>query len=868
MSSLRWPLLLALLTAGSAVPTPPFDVKNYDYHIKANGAVAYWKISGDVLMLALAGEGWWTGFGMNERPTMQYADIVICQQSQEDPDLIEAVDYHATANSQPKLDSAQDWFVVSSGRVATPLTTWCELKRSLTTCGLADDWQITDVEKIMHGLLAWSGRGAAQSSKISYHGGNRRHQLMSFDGKTSEEAGSSPPKSGGSGGGWSFDDTAITAEFTIPSVTVPPKSGSNVYTYSKIALPSGTKPYHAIAWRVRPDKNSASVLAGLNHHMTLHKCAKGIPGATVGKEVSPWAVMKHCESWLGGVNTLPEDEGIPFDGAGSKDFFVVVERHFYNPSKKTGVMDTNGKAAIEYTDNLRPKVMSQLTLMNLKINVPGKTYGYVHRSHCPSECTKKMGAIRVARAGFHAHAHTSAATLRHIRNGVEMEPILHVQPYDDSLAFSAVDRTIQPGDELIMDCVYNNDMDKEITFGEAIEQEMCIATLDIIGSSPVKACFDAPPPQAKWEGYDAACSWCVTNNNYKDFCAGCDLSNGLVGCPKHDKDPFVLYNAGRFGDPNSKQLSGDRDEDRKILKYTPFQLNAGKKCTAEDGYVEEVTMGKSGSCPAGTTVSGSYMIPFTWGGGLTISWDAVCDDQEVTFTVWRVRNAATGWMAFGMHDAGTVDSPIDMPSNRMAGADIMQFTVEDSSMKDAKGIDYTMPRVKTTPVATLISAERENGRHTAVFKRPFKSPDGVTLGPDGFVWIIGAVNAFNSDKGVKHLSAFVMDAEPISLFGGIPTKRVLRQTGMKQNPTPAPQPTPQSPTPASSPTPKPQSPTPASSPAPTPQENTSPAPTPGSSLAPPTAEGDTANGAELYSLLINRFRVVIAAYVFVCLTGA
>eukprot|EP00929_Paragymnodinium_shiwhaense_P038234 TRINITY_DN2023_c0_g1_i8.p1 TRINITY_DN2023_c0_g1~~TRINITY_DN2023_c0_g1_i8.p1 ORF type:complete len:1104 (+),score=149.51 TRINITY_DN2023_c0_g1_i8:46-3357(+) len=838
MTSLRWPLLLTLLAVGNAAPQLPFEVSKYDHHIEANGAVAYWKIDGDVLNLGLVGEGWWAGFGVNDRPTMQGADIVVCQQSQDDPDRIEAVDYHADGNSKPKMDFAQDWVVMSSGRVASPLTTWCELKRSLTTCDAAQDWQIRDVTLAIRGLLAWSGEAATRSSELLYHGGeNRRHQLMSFDGRTSEAAGSVPPPSGGSGGGWSDAADAITEEFDIPTVEVPSKSGSLVYTYAKIELPDANKPYHAIAWRLTVDLNSDSVKAGLNHHMTMHKCPNGIPGATVGAEVTQWDAMANCEGWLGGVNTLPEDEGIPFSGGGKTAFYIAVERHFYNPTNKVGISDSGGKAAIEFTENLRPKVMSQLGILNTQIKVPGQTYGYVHRSHCPAACTQKMGEIRVARVGFHAHGKTQSATLRHIRDGQELEPLLHVEPYDDSMAFKAVDRLVKPGDELIMDCVYDNDLDTEIVWGSAIEQEMCLANLDIIGLTSVKSCIDSPKPN-KWPGYDASCAWCVANNDYVNYgCHPCDLSKGRVICDARENDEAVYYDQGAVGDPNSLKLNGDIANDRLILKYAPFQLTGGKTCTAEDGYVEEVTPGTAGSCPAGSTISGSTDIIFKFGGPLQLSWVTDCDKQEVTFTMERRSwTAEVGWMAFGLHDAGSADLTMPMPSTRMNGADIVQIAVEDSSLKDAKGEDYSTPRAKTSPVATLVSAEYKNGLQKAVFKRPFASPDGLTLGQEGFVWFIGAYGVLSSDFSVKHLAATSMDSAPVSLFGGTPGKRLLRQVGL-QAPIAAPTTPPpgQASNPTASPTASPTTPPPGQASNPTASPTASPTTPPPGQASNPTA---------------------------------
>lgn len=72
-------------------------------------------------------------------------------------------------------------------------------------------------------------------------------------------------------------------------------------------------------------------------------------------------------------------------------------------------------------------------------------------------------------------------------------------------------------------------------------------------------------------------------------------------------------------------------------------------------------------------------------------------------------------------------------------------------LKDRKGVDYTVPRAKSSTVATLTSSAAASGKHTVSFSRPFKTnADGVELREDGFVWLMCAYRWGSSDMDAKH----------------------------------------------------------------------------------------------------------------------
>eukprot|EP00928_Gymnodinium_smaydae_P051892 TRINITY_DN3557_c0_g1_i1.p1 TRINITY_DN3557_c0_g1~~TRINITY_DN3557_c0_g1_i1.p1 ORF type:complete len:1010 (+),score=100.70 TRINITY_DN3557_c0_g1_i1:59-3031(+) len=909
----------------------PFDVSSYTHHIETtgdqagSGAVAYWRTDGSKIFMGLAGTGWWTGFGMNDRPTMQGADIVMCHGQSNNADLIDAVDYYASRNGKPAVDAVQDWVVQKSGRSVykipdppanacatgyhwwrnrcykvgrkknyeqakavceseggtlasiddaeenvfvanlaagrlsggTPVkrpfawlgtsrdkssssnwkapdgsaakytnfwkgstngqydncallgvteksvdedpqtlwfsidcrwaepgyvcekatepgvqnvdwqkykpklpVTWCEIRRTLKTCDPVEDWQIRELNVGLRGLLAWSD--TAYSNDIQYHGaGNRRHMVMSFDGSVSEDT-SAKPVTG-------LPSDAVTVEFAVPPTTVSASSGSFAYSYHKFDIDS-SKQFHIVAWAVIWDRNSPAVKAGLNHHLDLKRCKEPIPGATLGGSVSKGLVMAHCgDLFLAASRTLPSDEGIPI----GKDsvVYVAIEQHYYNPAGKVGVSNTGAKFKVVYTPTLRPKVMSQIHIGNPQLVIPKETFGFVMRSHCPPGCTTRMGAIKTNRVAFHAHGHTRAAWLRHVRNGEELEPLAHIEPYDDSVGVKSIDREILPGDELLLDCVYDNDLTKDIVYGDGIDDEMCWATLSVVGANTVTQCYDFPR-QAKWPSYDKDCGTCVANNFKWAGCKPCDLSIPRTHCPRPSDvngDKSVFDSLDRRGDPNSALINGLIDNDALILKYKPFPLTAGG-CSIDNGYREEIVPGTAGKCPSdGSLITGQQDCVLKWGGSVSISWQTDCKAKEVTFTLESWGNA--GWMALGLHDAGSADNIRKIPPTRMNRADIVQVNVFTNLLKDAIGEDYKTPRPKASTIATLVSAEVKRGRRKAVFKRPFASLEGLPLREDAFVWLVCASRTSSHDLDAKHNVAASVDRTPISLFGGVPGSR-------------------------------------------------------------------------------------------------
>ena len=116
-------------------------------------------------------------------------------------------------------------------------------------------------------------------------------------------------------------------------------------------------------------------------------CAGPIAGKTDGQPLSEYDAMTHCSTtWLTGYNVwTAHDEAYPFGLGGT--VAVVVARHFYNPSGRTGVVDSGMRYGLTATPTLRPKELSLFTMGTTQLAVPAQTYGHTVESQCTMTST-------------------------------------------------------------------------------------------------------------------------------------------------------------------------------------------------------------------------------------------------------------------------------------------------------------------------------------------------------------------------------------------------------------------------------------------------------------------------------------------------
>lgn len=787
----------------AALPfTVPFDVSKYKGKVEVTstvgglttGAVAYYGIDNDFIYLGMASNSGFVGVGLNHKsPSMRNADIVICREYKAGSGQITAQDFYAKHNAMPQPDDKEDWDTLKGGRVQSGgrSVTWCEIKRARETCEDQKDYQAFNADQTIFGLLAYS-QPSAVNDALAYHGPEQKKIFpLVLSGQASASTG--------------VPANAKVLTLRSPNVPVPRAAGSYVCSYHVLPLPNKAKPYHIVQWKAQWDKTSPAYRAGVQHHVDLNACSQAPPGVAHGQSFPCEKGMTYCsETMLTGVNQysakgeiLDSDSGIAV-GA-SNTIHVMMSQHFYNPRRKAGVTDRNCQYRISIIENLRPNNFLMFLMTTTHIKVPAQTLDFNCPTMCPAECTQRLvGTTEIRNVGFHLHGAGKAAKLRLVRDGHELEPIGTVVPWDAAAAEIRTKRFIYPGDNLIFECHYTNPGRRPIPYGESLSDEMCVATMSVVGPGSMKMCADLP-----WgvQTIPAGCYFTKKGQRKIRSWPHCQKNVPMTYCP--DKD-----NQKGKGVP-TKITKTSHEATFKPLKY-----GKKEKCAANRGtYVPPV----AGSCRAppiySKTASGAQKIPnsdrsdqsnndmtstppgpgqiageedIIDDGGQTfkVSWLTDCNKKEVTFEVECNGNAA--WLALGLLDGGNAATPKLKPPS-MQGLDVVQGNPTSGTIKDGYGTGYKPPDVKGNKVASLIGAGRAGGKTFMKFKRPFASPDGLSLTEDGFVYLVGAVNFQGGNFGVKHNLARPFMTK-VSLFGGhADFYKTEAGTAAKSNPEPEPE---------------------------------------------------------------------------------
>ena len=498
--------------------------------------------------------------------SMEGSDIVVCGGGDGDGNLA-VQDFHGAASNKlaPTLDAVQDWISVtpvgrkdvtssawqqaSSGQweqvTSTKQFTYCEVKRRRTTCEGPDfDNQVDDPTKYVTGIVAWSNKLEQTSSTTAGFrytmATTRVIDHMRFAEKNVHTAEAEVGPSG--------DDTQTqTLAIMAPDVIVPQLEGTEICSWHKNSWLQPGVDYHitkvTTTWKQAHNGAQTADAHGMAHHTTLLACDSEDPFQLHdgGFLDDCGAAYSACVVLTGGSLSIKNDEGMTLSrGSGAKSF--VFLRHFYNQNNIEGVVDSGTTFVLEYTPVLRPWTLGTVSITTVDLEIPAKTIGYRQQVVCPSECTERAGEMLVTSANVHMHDRGNSdayrAVVRLIRNGVELGPILTVDNFKEgtqSESWHHVDRTIQPGDEVLFECTYNNPSSVTEQWGAGFYDQMCVLALTTRtkGKSGIRFCMDAKAggkPYGKSDNdYNAICPSIypkgaalesrVTTGTHADVCA-------------------------------------------------------------------------------------------------------------------------------------------------------------------------------------------------------------------------------------------------------------------------------------------------------------------------------------------------------------
>lgn len=290
------------------------------------------------------------------------------------------------------------------------------------------------------------------------------------------------------------------------------------------------------------------------HHLVILRCVGKHPELDMATAecLSDWpkgwpSCPERVIVWAtgGGPFYFPENTGFSV-GAPDDYSFYVMQTHYNNPSHKSGMIDSSGMR-MKLTSKLRQHEAYAIAIAQSVSNyqvIPPHEEAFVSRGYCPAQCTanaqQDTNVEQTVVAGFlHAHLLGVGITLRHFRNGVEIEPMMDDPNYD--FFFQEVrpirNRTIKPGDSFIIECTYNSMKRSEASFGGfSTREEMCAAELYVYPKSTFKTCFSRPQFNTYNESGDALhqkflhMNWQDTSvrNDFYQRLAASNITEGCV----------------------------------------------------------------------------------------------------------------------------------------------------------------------------------------------------------------------------------------------------------------------------------------------------------------------------------------------------
>ncbi|KAA0189595.1 hypothetical protein HAZT_HAZT001855 [Hyalella azteca] len=453
------------------------------------------------------------GFGLSSKSRMDGADIVVGWVHSGKAYL---QDRHGLGNLEPAVDRFQDWTIVSGYENDTH--TVLHVSRPLNTCDPHNDHAITnDTSRV---LWAYHPDDPVDPDsprpRLHYHGDFRRgtRSVFLLDRDPGVEYGHSGDAYGQNSAYPSESSKDKKPEeseihtWTLNSPGVEVKADmATVYWCKLFRKPLLVQKNHIIKFEpIFSAGNERHV-----HHILVSECTSDDPavvasleqladssgGQCYSQDMSP--LLRACShvvvAWAVGSKglTLPPETGYPLSPNGPTIFLMQV--HYDNPDSRH-FQDHSG-IRVHYTHKLRnfdAGVLSVGLDPNWKHLIPPGQASVLSSGHCVSECTSKAippaGRLRIT------HLLGREVRLRHLRQGVELDPIAQDLNYDYSyLEYRLMKqpRTVLPGDHLISECKYSSVERSAITLGGInTRDEMCLSYLYYWPRSSLSLCHSKP----------------------------------------------------------------------------------------------------------------------------------------------------------------------------------------------------------------------------------------------------------------------------------------------------------------------------------------------------------------------------------------
>ncbi|MBL4683030.1 MAG: hypothetical protein JKY37_00460 [Nannocystaceae bacterium] len=259
----------------------------------------------------------------------------------------------------------------------------------------------------------------------------------------------------------------------------------NLYQCFTFSSPLETET-HISAWA--PIVDDARVL----HHWILYKTSEPQVDGGVGPCNMPGDAA-FIAGWApGGENFLMPD-GVGLEFGGPSDSYIL-QIHYNNTAGYNDAADNSGVAFC--TTPPKQETAGVLWLGTEDISIPVDAVGHEETGVCPAQATELLpGPLNIIASFPHMHQLGRALKTEIYRGGPggTMETLVDANPFSfDNQVMYPHDPPVvlNPGDELVTQCTFDNTYGVPVNFGEDTEDEMCF---NFIMAYPIQAL----PPQAR-----------------------------------------------------------------------------------------------------------------------------------------------------------------------------------------------------------------------------------------------------------------------------------------------------------------------------------------------------------------------------------
>ncbi|KAJ8686728.1 hypothetical protein QAD02_022522 [Eretmocerus hayati] len=433
----------------------------------------------------------YVGLGFNDRNHMMGADIILAWVDDHTHEAM-LLDSHGVdnANAASEMDRSQDVHLISGFQNLTH--TVIIFTRKWHACDPQDRSLTGDTIRILWAI----DPNDPEVNSARFDGEKRGGRAI----RLKSPAPHPPPLNG--------DPDLITWDVKLNQFTVS-NSSDTIYWCKIFKIPKNRK-HHMIGYTPLIEKANEAVV----HHLVLYECSSTAPilsdhakivGAHCYSPTMPHAwdsCLQPVLAWARGSRGewLPEHVGVPI-AERLENSYYMLEVH-YNNKLGRQVVDSSG-VRLHLTPNLRSEEAGILVAgvaVSPMHMVPPQQKEYATAGYCTSQCTNQMfddRGINVVSVVLHSHLAGRRLSLKHIREGQELSPIVEDRRFDFEYQQPyTLKKEVQvlPGDELVAECVYDTRDRQRATYGGyAAYQEMCLAFIVHYPRTPLASCYSMTP---------------------------------------------------------------------------------------------------------------------------------------------------------------------------------------------------------------------------------------------------------------------------------------------------------------------------------------------------------------------------------------